>query len=65
MADATPAVHCGGCGRCCGVGGRAALGRAQPLDQIGPLPLEMFAVQPISPAVNKIRSKDIAAIEAA
>jgi hypothetical protein len=39
--------------------------RAQPLDQIGPLPLEMFAVQPISPAVNKIRSKDIAAIEAA
>jgi hypothetical protein len=38
--------------------------RAQPLDQMGPLPLEMFAVQPIS-AVNKIRSKDIAAIEAA
>jgi hypothetical protein len=39
--------------------------RAQPLDQIGPLPLEMFAVEPISPAVNKIRSMDIAAIETA
>jgi hypothetical protein len=39
--------------------------RAQPLDQIRPLPLEMFAVQPINPAVNKIPTNDLAAIEAA
>jgi hypothetical protein len=62
MADATAGIYCWGCG--CGDGAMPLSVRAQPLDQIGPLPLEMFAVQPISPAVNKIRSKDIAAIEA-
>jgi len=35
-----------------------------PLDQIQPLPLDMFAVRRVNPAVNKVSTKDIAAIEA-
>ena len=36
-----------------------------PLDKIQPLPLDMFAVRRVNPAVNKVSTKDIAAIEAA
>jgi hypothetical protein len=35
-----------------------------PLDEIEPLPLDMFAVRRVNPAANKV-TKDIAAIEAA
>jgi putative SOS response-associated peptidase YedK len=36
----------------------------RPLDEMQPLPPEMFAVRPVNPAVNKVSQKDIAAIEA-
>lgn len=38
---------------------------AHPLDELGALPPEMFAVRRVNPAVNKVSTKDIAAIEAA
>ena len=36
-----------------------------PLDEIKPLPTAMLAVRRVNPAVNKVSTKDIAAIEAA
>jgi putative SOS response-associated peptidase YedK len=35
-----------------------------PLDAIAPLPPEEFVVRPVNRAVNKVGTKDIAAIEA-
>lgn len=39
-------------------------GSEKPLDNIRPLPLNLYAVRPVNPAVNKVSEKDLNKIEA-